>query len=258
MVCLLRCLSFYVMARRAQISGRSRGNSFLRWTSLTRPCQLLMVRTLWLISSQSSISVEGFFSLAGTHHSKMVIAFYPEGVRVAVTTANFIYIDWNNKSQVSWNAFHVLSLLVWEINIQVECWNSLILGNRGLGFRTSLWNPLMPKVQQPSPTTLGGISWCIWTAWEGPQKTLQRLASYPNNFITIPRDLFSWFIIVHHESQIAITILMKELRRYDFSSANVKLVTSVPGYHKNEDLQSFGRFSGNSKLKLCCAFSEEN
>ena len=37
----------------------------------------------------------------GTHHSKTIIAFYETGVRVAITTANFISPDWRNKNQVS-------------------------------------------------------------------------------------------------------------------------------------------------------------
>ncbi|RLN47107.1 hypothetical protein BBJ29_008559 [Phytophthora kernoviae] len=38
----------------------------------------------------------------GTHHTKMFVALYPEKVRVAVFTANFLSGDWNTKTQGVW------------------------------------------------------------------------------------------------------------------------------------------------------------
>ncbi|CAN6690048.1 unnamed protein product [Malus baccata var. baccata] len=38
----------------------------------------------------------------GTHHSKAMILVYPRGVRIIVHTANYIHVDWNNKSQGLW------------------------------------------------------------------------------------------------------------------------------------------------------------
>ncbi|KAF1334963.1 Tyrosyl-dna phosphodiesterase 1, partial [Globisporangium splendens] len=38
----------------------------------------------------------------GTHHTKMMVVVYPAKVRVAIFTANFIAIDWNNKTQGVW------------------------------------------------------------------------------------------------------------------------------------------------------------
>uniref|UniRef100_K3WH37 Tyrosyl-DNA phosphodiesterase n=1 Tax=Globisporangium ultimum (strain ATCC 200006 / CBS 805.95 / DAOM BR144) TaxID=431595 RepID=K3WH37_GLOUD len=38
----------------------------------------------------------------GTHHTKMMVVVYPTKVRVAIFTANFIAIDWNNKTQGVW------------------------------------------------------------------------------------------------------------------------------------------------------------
>jgi hypothetical protein len=36
----------------------------------------------------------------GTHHSKFALLWYADGVRVVITTANFISIDWENKTEV--------------------------------------------------------------------------------------------------------------------------------------------------------------
>ncbi|KAF1785041.1 Tyrosyl-DNA phosphodiesterase C-terminal domain [Phytophthora cactorum] len=38
----------------------------------------------------------------GTHHTKMLVALYPEKVRVAIFTANFLSNDWNTKTQGLW------------------------------------------------------------------------------------------------------------------------------------------------------------
>ncbi|KAL8003608.1 putative tyrosyl-DNA phosphodiesterase I [Plasmopara halstedii] len=38
----------------------------------------------------------------GTHHTKMFAALYPEKVRVAIFTANFLANDWNNETQGIW------------------------------------------------------------------------------------------------------------------------------------------------------------
>ena len=38
----------------------------------------------------------------GTHHTKMLLLFYPDGMRVAITTANFIPVDWDRKTQGVW------------------------------------------------------------------------------------------------------------------------------------------------------------
>jgi hypothetical protein len=38
----------------------------------------------------------------GTHHTKMLVALYPEKVRVAIFTANFLSNDWNAKTQGVW------------------------------------------------------------------------------------------------------------------------------------------------------------
>ena len=39
----------------------------------------------------------------GTMHSKCALLFSPTQLRVVITTANFISIDWQNKSQAVWN-----------------------------------------------------------------------------------------------------------------------------------------------------------
>ncbi|KAJ3670391.1 hypothetical protein LUZ60_010715 [Juncus effusus] len=38
----------------------------------------------------------------GTHHSKALLLIYPSGIRIAIHTANYIHIDWNNKTQGVW------------------------------------------------------------------------------------------------------------------------------------------------------------
>lgn len=38
----------------------------------------------------------------GTHHSKMMVLFYPTGIRIVICTANFIPSDWENKTQGIW------------------------------------------------------------------------------------------------------------------------------------------------------------
>ena len=38
----------------------------------------------------------------GTHHSKMFLGFYDKGIRVCITTANFIQRDWLCKTQGVW------------------------------------------------------------------------------------------------------------------------------------------------------------
>lgn len=38
----------------------------------------------------------------GTHHTKMVLLQYKEGIRLMITTANLIPTDWFQKSQSLW------------------------------------------------------------------------------------------------------------------------------------------------------------
>ena len=38
----------------------------------------------------------------GTHHTKMMIMFYPATVRVVIMTANMIAMDWNFMTQGVW------------------------------------------------------------------------------------------------------------------------------------------------------------
>ncbi|CAB3995701.1 tyrosyl-DNA phosphodiesterase 1-like [Paramuricea clavata] len=38
----------------------------------------------------------------GTHHSKMMLLLYAEGLRVVITTANLIHADWDKKTQGVW------------------------------------------------------------------------------------------------------------------------------------------------------------
>ena len=40
----------------------------------------------------------------GTHHSKAIVVIRPTSLSVHVTTANFIYSDWRNKTNATWSA----------------------------------------------------------------------------------------------------------------------------------------------------------
>ena len=42
----------------------------------------------------------------GTHHTKMLLLFYTDGMRVVITTANFYPVDWGKKTQGVWISPH--------------------------------------------------------------------------------------------------------------------------------------------------------
>ncbi|CCI44384.1 unnamed protein product [Albugo candida] len=140
----------------------------------------------------------------GTHHSKMMIILYADKVRVAIFTANFLPIDWSNKTQGIWYQDFGL------------------LDETGTSTRKSLW----------------------------PE------------FINFKADLIDYLSHLHqtHLRELCLT-----LKRYDFSTANVALVASVPGTHKNQDMHKYGHLrmrrllqaldSWSKKYPLICQFS---
>ncbi|XP_028398531.1 tyrosyl-DNA phosphodiesterase 1-like isoform X2 [Dendronephthya gigantea] len=50
---------------------------------------------------QASVQAKLLISF-GTHHSKMMLLLYTEGLRVVITTANLIHSDWDQKTQGVW------------------------------------------------------------------------------------------------------------------------------------------------------------
>lgn len=117
----------------------------------------------------------------GTHHTKMMAVIYPEKVRVAIFTANFISIDWDNKSQGVWHQDFGLKLLDDSSDEEKQSKTSSAekRSRKQLDFETDLTEYL---------SALGApvVTFC------------------------------------------------RELARFDFSTASVALVPSIPGYHKGK------------------------
>ncbi|TYZ61228.1 hypothetical protein PybrP1_011573 [[Pythium] brassicae (nom. inval.)] len=65
----------------------------------------------------------------GTHHAKMLVAVYPEKVRVAIFTANFIAIDWENKTQGVW--FQDFGLKTLSDDAEADAVGSAVTVERG-------------------------------------------------------------------------------------------------------------------------------
>lgn len=116
----------------------------------------------------------------GVHHSKILLLFYRTGIRVALTTANFISIDW-----------------VWKNNVSY--------------------------VQ------------------DFPRKT----AASP------PTSMFEKDLVDYFRSYARSGLDVTELAQFDFSSAKVILIPSVPGRHQGESLHKYGH------MKLRRVLSEE-
>ncbi|GMF64561.1 unnamed protein product [Phytophthora lilii] len=111
----------------------------------------------------------------GTHHTKMLVALYPEKVRVAIFTANFLSNDWSTKTQAVW------------------------FQDFGLKF-------LVDSDDEEEEKSAGACD-------------------VVNNF---EGDL------VHYLSSLGapVKLFCGELKWFDFSTARVALVPSVPGVHK--------------------------
>ncbi|KAL4144798.1 hypothetical protein PRNP1_013924 [Phytophthora ramorum] len=65
----------------------------------------------------------------GTHHTKMLVALYPDKVRVAIFTANFLSGDWNTKTQGVW--FQDFSLKILDDSEEEEEKEAVTASSRG-------------------------------------------------------------------------------------------------------------------------------
>lgn len=114
----------------------------------------------------------------GTHHTKMFVAVYPDKVRVAVFTANFISIDWNNKTQGVWHQDFGLKVLQDDDEDDSK--------------------PASDHSMQPD----------------------------------FEADLVAYLSTLG----APVSDFCRELRRFDFSTARVALVPSVPGAHRGRGM----------------------
>jgi tyrosyl-DNA phosphodiesterase 1 len=109
----------------------------------------------------------------GTHHTKMMVIVYATHVRVVICTANFIAIDWNNKTQGVWTQDF----------------------------------PLAQAAASPSSSSPAHPS--------------------SSSVVDFERDLIDYLSTLG----TAVVDFCGQLRRFDFSAAEVALIPSVPGVH---------------------------
>lgn len=125
----------------------------------------------------------------GTHHTKMMVVVYPEKVRVAIFTANYIAIDWGNKTQGVWHQDFELKTLSDDDDVEEKEANAATATN-------SSWTS-----QLDFEADLVGYLSCL-----GP-----KVAAFCKS----------------------------EIARFDFSTATVALIPSVPGVHKGKGTWSY-------------------
>lgn len=130
----------------------------------------------------------------GTHHSKAMFLVYPRGLRVVIHTSNYIYVDWNNKSQGLW--------------MQDFPWKDQNNQGRGCAFENDLIDYL--------------------SALKLPEFSVD-LPAIGN--VKVNSSFF---------------------KRFDYSSAVVRLIASVPGYHNGQNLKKWGH------MKLRTILQESN
>lgn len=121
----------------------------------------------------------------GTHHTKMMVVVYPDKVRVAIFTANFISIDWNNKTQGVWYQDFGLKVLADSSDEEEE-----------------------EKEAKSSSTEEGSKI---------------KLPDFEADLVGYLSALGS-----------PVAAFCRELHRFDFSTARVALVPSIPGVHKGK------------------------
>ncbi|TMW64207.1 hypothetical protein Poli38472_012829 [Pythium oligandrum] len=144
----------------------------------------------------------------GTHHTKMAVLLYPTKARVAIFTANFIAIDWHNKTQGVWFQDFELKALG-EDDASEE------------------------------------------------KKQHQKQAAVAD----FERDLIEYLSTLG----TPVVTFCKELSRFDFSTATVALIPSVPGAHTGKAMHKYGHLRVRALLKhfavapsdhpLICQFS---
>lgn len=116
----------------------------------------------------------------GTHHTKMMVVVYPDKMRIAIFTANYIAIDWNNKTQGVWHQDFELKTLSDDDDDEEKETVAATDNSHQIDFEADL---------------VGYLS-CL-----GPK------------------------VVAFCKSEIA---------RFDFSNANIALIPSVPGVHKDK------------------------
>ncbi|RLN73418.1 hypothetical protein BBJ28_00011924 [Nothophytophthora sp. Chile5] len=119
----------------------------------------------------------------GTHHTKMLVALYPDKVRVAIFTANFLSGDWNCKTQGVW----------------YQDFDLKVVGDSG-------------------------------DEEEGPVIA----AASPAAVHDFEADLVLYLSSLGHQ----VKLFCGELKRFDYSTARVALIPSVPGVHKGKGKQA--------------------
>lgn len=158
-----------------------------------------------LIVSQVDMGQEQY----GTHHSKIMIVFYNSGVRIAIGTANLIEVDWTTKTQ----GFYVqdFPLKAVQAPSSQSAPSSAPSSSSQLPFKTE-------------PTDSSNLSSGVSSS-----------TAQPDGAISFERDLTEYLRNVVLYSPIAQRMLadrvVARLPLYDFRSAEVVLVPSVPGRH---------------------------
>jgi len=125
----------------------------------------------------------------GTHHTKMMVVVFPDKVRVAIFTANFIPNDWDSKTQGVWCQ---------EFGLKV-----------------------LPDSSDEDEDEKEGHS---LSAANG---------STPGSKIKLPDFEVD---LIDYLSRLGslVAAFCRELHRFDFSTARVALVPSIPGIHKGK------------------------
>ncbi|KAG7384266.1 tyrosyl-DNA phosphodiesterase 1 [Phytophthora boehmeriae] len=124
----------------------------------------------------------------GTHHTKMFVALYPDKVRVAIFTANFLSRDWDNKTQGVW------------------------------------YQDFGLKVMSGSDEDEG--------------KTDGSAANVVSS--GVKNDFEADLVLYLSSLGQQVKLFCGELKRFDFSTARVALVSSVPGVYKGKDMEKYG------------------
>lgn len=150
----------------------------------------------------------------GTHHSKMMIVFYNSGVRIAIGTANLIEVDWTIKTQ----GFYVQDF------------------------------PLKNTTQTASSSSSSSSQ--INSA---PASIPNTLKAESENDFSFEKDLIGYLRCVRLLSPIAQRMLAERviarLSLYDYHTAEVVLIPSVPGRHAvSRPLEGINRW-GHMKLR---------
>lgn len=147
----------------------------------------------------------------GTVHSKLFVLFYSHGCRVCVHTANMIQPDWECKTQGAYMRDFPLADIVTRDNS---------ISGKGNGNTSGHDNDNGHVTNEATATTRT-------RATTTDDDFREQLEDYLQRCLETARA----------EDRQAV---LDALRRYDFRSAGVALVTSVPGKHSGPDQYRFG------------------